>query len=120
MVNGLPPIAAAVVINRKKPSWVIRENAIRPVSSSHHRWAVAEWTCSGAARASQTLTSGKLKEFIDLFVGKIEPPSGGRNQRRVEAESPTGTRRFGLLDRVFDTGENKLAGRTALSRRDLM
>ncbi len=32
MLKGFPAIAAAVVINRKKPIWVNRENAMHPFS----------------------------------------------------------------------------------------
>jgi hypothetical protein len=66
------------------------------------------------------LTSGKLKEFIELFVRKLEPAAGGWNQRRVEAEPPPRTSGLVLLDGVFNTGEDELAGRTALSGSDLM
>lgn len=82
MLRGLPSMAAAMVISRRKPICVNLENAIRLVSRSHHRRAIAEWTCSAVAKASQTLTSGKLNEVIDLFVGTVNASSSGGNQRR--------------------------------------
>jgi hypothetical protein len=91
-------MAAAVVISRRKPICVILENAIRLVSRSHQRRAIAEWTCSAVAKASQTLTSGKLNEVIDLFVGEVNAPSCERNQRRIETQPPPATRGFGLFD----------------------
>jgi hypothetical protein len=120
MDNGLPSMAAAVVISRRKPICVIRENAIQPVSCSHQRWAATACTCSDEAKASQTFTSGKLNELIDLFVSEVDAPAGRRNQGRIKAQPSPRARRFSLLDSPLDAGEDKLAGGAALASRRFM
>jgi len=80
-----------------------------PVSCSHHRLAIAACTCSGAATASQTLMSGKLNEFISLFVGGTDTPPRRADQWRIETEPPAGPNRFGLLDGALDPGKDELS-----------
>ena len=52
---------------------------MEPVSSFHQLLAIPEWMCSGVARASQTFTSGKLNEVIDLVVRNADAASCGRD-----------------------------------------
>jgi len=67
------------------------------------------------ANANQTLTSGKLNEVVDLFIRQIDLSSRCRYKRRIEAESPLGTDRFGLLDGALDAGEDQLPGGTSFA-----
>src|ERR1035441_10633835 len=112
MLNGLPSMAAAVVIRRRNPSWDGRTNAINPSCWRHQLRATRLWGCSGAERASQTLMSGmtspagmkswnclwELDELIDLFIGQVEFASRGWNQRLIEVEPPLRPGWRGLLD----------------------
>src|SRR5271166_309669 len=115
MLKGLSSITAAVVIRRRRPSCVRRENAMAPPSSSHQRLATAAWACSGVASASQTFISGKLNEFISLFVGDRNAPSRRPDQRRIEAQPPLRPRRFAFFHGVLDGCKNELASGTALA-----
>ncbi|HZD50352.1 MAG TPA: hypothetical protein VE178_16535 [Silvibacterium sp.] len=60
--------------------------------------------------------SGKLNELINLVVRDTNAPSGGTNQRRVEAEPPFGPGRSGFFNGALDTGKDELAGGTTLAR----
>src|ERR1700691_353592 len=113
-------MTAAVVIRRRKPSCVRRENAIIPVSCSHQRLAIAACTCSGAARASHTLISGKLNEFISLFVGDTDTPPRRADQWRIETEPPAGPIRFGFFHGALDPRKNELSCGAAFSGCSLM
>src|SRR6266545_774329 len=73
--------------------------------------------CSGAASASQTLTSGKLNEAMDLFVREIDAPAGRRNQGRIQTEPPRRASWFGLLNGPRNTGQDQLARGTAPASR---
>jgi hypothetical protein len=66
--------------------------------------------------ASHTLISGKVNEVMNLFVGKVYVPAGGRNQWRIEAESPARASRFSFLHGAFDAAQDQLAGRASLAR----
>src|SRR5580698_4633314 len=130
MLNGLPSIAAAVVVSRRKPIWVRREKAMAPLSCSHQRRASEERVCSGAAKASQTLISGKLSciefgsreldEIINLCVRELDAATGRANQGWIEAKSALRPPRFALFHSALDTHQDQLAGRTAFTRRRLM
>src|ERR1700761_1384121 len=113
MVSGLPSITAAVVMRRRKPSCVRRENPIIPACCSHQRLAIAAWTCSGAASASHTLMSGKLNEFIRLFVGDTDTPPRRADQWRIETEPPARPSRFGFFHGTLDPRKNELSCRAA-------
>lgn len=65
--------------------------------------------------ASHTLISGKLNAVMNLFVGKVYAPAGGRNRRRIEAEPPARAGRFSVLHGAFDAAQDQLAGRAALA-----
>src|ERR1039458_9193853 len=53
---------------------------------------------------------------MNLFVRKVYVPAGGRNQWRIEAESPARASRFSFLHGAFDAAQDQLAGRAALAR----
>src|ERR1035441_1223135 len=130
MLNGLPSMAAAVVIRRRNPSWDGRTNAINPSCWRHQLRATRLWGCSGAERASQTLMSGmtspagmkswnclwELDELIDLFIGHVEFASRGWNQRLIEVEPPLRPGWRGLLDGLFNSSQHQLARGAPLAR----
>ena len=91
-----------------------------PVSCSHQRVAIGACTCSGAATASHTLMSGKLNEFISLFVGDTDTPPGRADQWRIETEPPFGPSRFGFFHGVLDPRKNELSCGATLSGGGLM
>ena len=70
--------------------------------------------------ASHTLLSGKLNDFISLFVGDTDTPSRRPDQWRIEAEPPAGSSRFGFFHGALDARENELSRRAALSGRGPM
>jgi len=107
-------------MRRRKPSCVRRENPIIPACCSHQRLAIAAWTCSGAASASHTLISGKLNEFISLFVGDTDTPPGRADQWRIEIEPPARPSRFGFFHGTLDPRKNELSRRAALSSSSLV
>jgi hypothetical protein len=107
-------------MRRRKPSCVRRENPIIPACCSHQRLAIAAWTCSGAASASHTLISGKLNEFIRLFVGDTDTPPRRADQWRIETEPPARPSRFGFFHGTLDPRKNELSRRAALSSSGLV
>src|SRR3984885_7431421 len=107
-------------MRRRKPSCVRRENPIIPASCSHQRLAIAACTCSGAATASHTLISGKLNEFISLFVGDADTPPCRTDQGRIETEPPGGPSRFGFFHGALDARKNELSCGAAFSGCGLM
>ena len=76
--------------------------------------------CSGAASASHTLTSGKLNELIDLFVGESDTPTRRWDKRRIEAQTPTGFGRLTLIEGALNARQDQAARRTAFARGKLM
>jgi hypothetical protein len=70
--------------------------------------------------ASQTLMSGKLNEFIGLFVRDTDTPPSRADQWRIETEPPAGPSRFGLFYCALDPGKDEPSCRAALSRSGLM
>jgi hypothetical protein len=64
--------------------------------------------------------SGKVNEFIGLFVGDVDTPASGADQWRVETEPPPGPRRFRLFHCSLNSGKNELARRAALASSGLM
>jgi hypothetical protein len=64
--------------------------------------------------------SGKLNEFISLFVGDTDTPPRRADQWRVETEPPAGPSRFGLFHGALDAGKNELSCGAALSGGRLM
>jgi hypothetical protein len=64
--------------------------------------------------------SGKLNEFINLFVGDTDSPSRWADQWRIETEPPAGPSRFGLFDGALDPGKDELSRRAAFSGSGLM
>src|SRR5271170_6240881 len=113
-------MVAEVVINRRNPIWLNRENAMIPASSFHHVRADAAWVCSGVARANHTLMSGKLNKLINLLVCKVNAPARRANQRRIEFQPLSGTVFFPFLQRPLDASQYQLARRTAPARRRFM
>lgn len=76
--------------------------------------------CSAAARASHTFTSGKLNEFIDLFVGKVDVAAGCGNQRWIQVQTVCRPCWFGVLYGVGNTSQDQLTSGTSLARRKLV
>ena len=70
--------------------------------------------------ASQTLISGKLNEFISLFVRDTDTPPRRADQWGVKTEPPTGPSRFGLFYGALDPGEDELSCGATLSGSGLM
>jgi hypothetical protein len=64
--------------------------------------------------------SGKLNEFINLFVGDTDTPPRRADQWRIETEAPAGPSRFGLFHGALDPGKDELSCGTALSGSRLM
>jgi hypothetical protein len=64
--------------------------------------------------------SGKLNEFISLFVGDADTPPRGPDQWRIETEPPAGPSRFGLFHGALDPGKDELSCGAALSGSGLM
>jgi hypothetical protein len=64
--------------------------------------------------------SGKLNEFINLFVGGSNPATCRGDQRWLEAQPPAGTIGFVLFKRALDTSENETAGGTPFSGGEFM
>src|SRR5271167_57972 len=114
-------MAPAVVRRRSTLSCVKRVKATFPSPASRHTEALSRWTWSASSKASQTLTSGKLNELINLFIGEVEFPFSGGHDGRIEFEPPPGARLagFGLLHRLLNAGQDQLAGGTALAHRGL-
>ena len=52
---------------------------------------------------------------MDLFAGEVDAPPGRRNQRRIEAQPPSGANRFGLLHGVLNAGQDQVASRAPLA-----
>src|SRR5687768_14492871 len=118
MVSGRSFIAAEVVSDRKR---LIRVKRIRPITSdwsaSHYFWAVSRWTWSSKSRASQTLTSGKLSELIDLFRRQVERLSTRRDDPSIQREAFLGSIRLRFVERILDAVQNQLASGATLARR---
>jgi hypothetical protein len=70
--------------------------------------------------ASHTLMSGKLNEFISLFVGDTDAPTGRADQWRIETEPPAGPSQFGFFHGALDPRKNELSCGAALSGSGLM
>jgi hypothetical protein len=64
--------------------------------------------------------SGKLNEFISLFVGDTDLPPRRADQWWIETESPAGPSRFGFFHGALDSGQNEFPRGTPLSRSSLM
>jgi len=64
--------------------------------------------------------SGKLNEFISLFVGDADAPPRRTDQWRIETELPAGAGRSGLFHGALDPGKDELSCGAALSRSGLM
>jgi len=60
------------------------------------------------------LTSGKLNEVIDPFVGEIDATPCRRNQWLIKAKAPLGANWFGLLDSVFNASQDQMTGGASL------
>jgi hypothetical protein len=59
--------------------------------------------------------SGKLNEFICLFVGEADAPPRWADQRLIETQAPAWPGHFGFFHGALDSGKDELARRTALS-----
>jgi hypothetical protein len=64
--------------------------------------------------------SGKLNEFINLFVGGTDTPPRRADQWRIETKPAAGPNRFGLFDGALDPGKDELSCGAALSGGGLM
>jgi hypothetical protein len=64
--------------------------------------------------------SGKLNEFISLFVGDTDTPPRRADQWRIETKPPAGPSRFGFFHGALDSRKNELACGAALSGSGLM
>lgn len=70
--------------------------------------------------ASQTLMSGKLNEFISLFVRDTDTSPRRADQWRIETEPSAGPSRFGLFYGTLDPGKDELSCGAAFSGSGLM
>src|SRR6202167_6751240 len=93
---------------------------MRPFSLFHQLRAAGAWTCSDAARASQTLISGKLNEVINLVVGEINAAARWTDQPFLQAKFPARLTHISLFHDPLNTAQNELASRAARSRCRLM
>jgi hypothetical protein len=66
------------------------------------------------------LISGKLNEFISLFVGDTDTPPRRADQWRIETEPPARPSRFGFFHGTLDPRKNELSRRAALSSSGLV
>ena len=66
------------------------------------------------------MISGKLNEFISLFVRDPDTPSRRTDQWRIETEPPAGPSRFGLFHGALDARKNELSCGAAFSGCGLM
>jgi hypothetical protein len=64
--------------------------------------------------------SGKLNEFINLFVGDTDSAPRWTDQWRIETEPSAGPSRLGFFNGALDPGKNELPCRAALSGSSLM
>jgi len=64
--------------------------------------------------------SGKLNEFIRLFVADSNAPSCRADQRWIELKSAFWPSRSSLFHGTLNPRKNQLAGRTAFARSSLM
>ncbi len=68
-------------------------------------------------KASQTFTSGKLKELINLLVCKVERFSTvAGHQWRFQAQTALGTPRLRFFYSMLDAAQDHLAGGRAFAR----